>query len=38
MEFKQTARWNTHTKQRDEALEMVTSKTVAGFLDADGVI
>ncbi len=36
VEFKQTARWNTHTKQRDEKLEMVISKTVAGFLNADG--
>ncbi|MEA2024289.1 MAG: putative DNA binding domain-containing protein [Actinomycetota bacterium] len=36
VEFKQTARWNTHTRQRDEKLEMVISKTVAGFLNADG--
>ncbi len=36
VEFKQTARWNAHTKQRDERLEMVLSKTVAGFLNADG--
>ncbi|MFV9672626.1 MAG: RNA-binding domain-containing protein [Acidimicrobiia bacterium] len=36
VEFKQTARWNTHTKQRDEKLEMVIAKTVAGFLNADG--
>jgi len=36
VEFKQTARWNTHTKQRDEKLEMVISKTVAGFLNSDG--
>jgi len=36
VEFKQTARWNTHTKQRDEKLEMVVAKTIAGFLNADG--
>ncbi len=36
VEFKQTARWNTHTKQRDEKLEMVISRTVAGFQNADG--
>ncbi|MEA3501741.1 MAG: putative DNA binding domain-containing protein [Actinomycetota bacterium] len=36
VEFKQTARWNTHTNQRDEKLEMVISRTVAGFQNADG--
>jgi len=36
VEFKQTARWNTHTKQRDEKLEVVIARTVAGFLNADG--
>lgn len=36
VEFKQTARWNTHTKQRDQKMEMVFARTVAGFLNADG--
>lgn len=36
VEFKQTARWNVHTRQRDPALELVVAKTVAGFLNADG--
>jgi uncharacterized membrane protein YeaQ/YmgE (transglycosylase-associated protein family) len=36
VEFKQTARWNTHTKQRDEKMEMVIAKAVAGFMNADG--
>ena len=36
VEFKQTARWNVHTQQRDPALELVISKTVAGFLNSDG--
>ncbi len=36
VEFKQTARWNVHTKQRDPNLEMVVAKAVAGFLNADG--
>ncbi len=36
VEFKQTARWNTHTRQRDEKMEMVIAKTIAGFMNADG--
>lgn len=36
VEFKQTARWNIHTQKRDPALELVISKTVAGFLNSDG--
>ena len=36
VEFKQTARWNAHTEQRDPKLELVIAKTVAGFLNADG--
>ena len=36
VEFKQTARWNIHTEQRDPKIELVIAKTVAGFLNADG--
>lgn len=36
VEFKSSARWNLHTQQRDERMEMVVAKTVAGFLNADG--
>jgi hypothetical protein len=36
VEFKQTARWNVYTGQRDPKLELVLAKTVAGFLNADG--
>ena len=36
VEFKQTARWNIHTQQRDPSLELVISKTVAGFLNSYG--
>ena len=36
VEFKETARWNVHTKQRDQKLELVIAKAVAGFLNADG--
>lgn len=36
VEFKQTARWNAHTEQKDPKLELVIAKTVAGFLNADG--
>ena len=36
VEFKQTARWNVHTKQRDAKIELVIAKTVAGFLNAEG--
>lgn len=36
VEFKSSARWNLRTKARDEKLEQVVAKTVAGFLNADG--
>lgn len=35
-EFKQTARVNLHTKQRDPVIEQMVVKTVAGFMNADG--
>jgi len=38
VEFKQTARWNVHSKQKDPKIELVVGKTVAGFLNADGGI
>jgi predicted HTH transcriptional regulator len=36
VEFKQTARWNVHTQQRDAKIELAIAKTIAGFLNADG--
>jgi uncharacterized membrane protein YeaQ/YmgE (transglycosylase-associated protein family) len=36
VEFKSTARRNLHTGERDDKIELVTAKTVAGFLNADG--
>ncbi len=36
VEFKQTARWNIHSQQKDPKIELVIAKTVAGFLNADG--
>lgn len=36
VEFKSSARWNLHTKARDEKMEQVIAKTVAGFLNSDG--
>ena len=36
VEFKQTARRNTHTGERDPRLELAVAKTVAGFLNASG--
>lgn len=36
VEFKQTARHNVHTGQRDPRLEVAVARTVAGFLNADG--
>jgi MFS family permease len=36
LEFKSSARWNLHTRQRDERIEMVIAKAVAGFLNTDG--
>lgn len=36
LEFKSSARWNLHTSARDERIEMVIAKAVAGFLNTDG--
>lgn len=36
VEFKSTARWNIHTRTRDDGIELAIAKTVAGFLNADG--
>jgi uncharacterized membrane protein YeaQ/YmgE (transglycosylase-associated protein family) len=36
VEFKSTARRNLHTGQRDDKIELVITKAVAGFLNADG--
>ncbi len=36
LEFKSSARWNLHTRARDEKIEMVIAKAVAGFLNTDG--
>ena len=36
LEFKSTARWNLHTAQRDDRIELVIAKTVCGFLNTDG--
>ncbi|MCP4304467.1 MAG: ATP-binding protein [bacterium] len=36
VEFKQTARWNIHSRQKDPKIELVVAKTVAGFLNGDG--
>ena len=36
LEFKSSARWNIHTSQRDERIEMVIAKAVAGFLNTGG--
>ncbi len=36
VEFKSTARRNLHTGDRDDKIELVIAKTVAGFLNADG--
>ena len=36
VEFKSTSRWNVHTQARDDRMELVITKTVAGFLNADG--
>jgi len=36
VEFKSTARVNLHTGARDDAIELVTAKTVAGFLNGEG--
>jgi hypothetical protein len=34
LEFKSSARWNLHTRQRDERIEMVIAKAVAAQLGA----
>lgn len=36
VEFKQTARYNLHTKKADKTVEKQVVKTVAGFLNANG--
>jgi ATP-dependent Lon protease len=36
VEFKQTARVNLHTKQRDPVMEQMVVKSVAGFMNAEG--
>ncbi len=36
VEFKSTARWNVHTGQPDKKMEHVITKTVCGFLNAEG--
>lgn len=36
VEYKSTARWNLHTEQADKRLEHVITKTVCGFLNAEG--
>jgi ATP-dependent Lon protease len=36
VEFKQSARVNRHTKQRDVVIEQMVVKSIAGFLNGDG--
>ncbi len=36
VEFKSSARYNLHSKQRDERIELVIAKTVAAFANSDG--
>lgn len=36
IEFKQTARVNLHTKQRDPVIEQMVIKSIAGFMNAEG--
>jgi ATP-dependent Lon protease len=36
VEFKQTARVNVHTKQRDAIIEQMVVKSIAGFMNAEG--
>lgn len=36
VEFKLTARWNEHTKQKDREIEHAVVKSVAGFMNARG--
>lgn len=36
VEFKSSARYNVHSKQRDERIELVIAKTVAAFANSEG--
>lgn len=36
LEFKETARYNTHTRQAEKLIEGIVVKTVAGFLNSHG--
>lgn len=36
VEFKSTARWNLYTSQADRKMEHIVTKTVCGFLNAEG--
>lgn len=36
VEFKQTARINTHTGERDPVMEQMVIRSIAGFMNADG--
>ncbi|MGI9666136.1 MAG: RNA-binding domain-containing protein [Acidimicrobiia bacterium] len=36
VEFKSSARWNVHTQAKDDRIELVIAKTIAGFLNAEG--
>jgi uncharacterized membrane protein YeaQ/YmgE (transglycosylase-associated protein family) len=36
VEFKSAARFNQHSKKRDDNIELAIAKTVAGFLNTDG--
>ncbi|MDX2377984.1 ATP-binding protein [Microbacterium sp. LRZ72] len=36
VEFKETARWNVRTQQRDTRMELVIAKTVAAFMNSGG--
>jgi ATP-dependent Lon protease len=36
VEFKQTARINTHTGQRDPVIEQMVIRSIAGFMNAEG--
>lgn len=36
LEFKSSARWNTHTAAKDLKLEAVVVKTITGFMNAEG--
>ena len=36
LEFKSSARWNLHTRSRDDRIEMVIAKAIAGFSNTEG--